>query len=82
LRIAKVCSADGPGQRLFGMRDRDQVDMIAHQAVPVDVQAVFVGLLFQQVKINASVVVHEEHILAVVPSLGDMMSTTDRDCTG
>jgi len=82
LRIAKVRSADGPGQRILLVRDSDDMDMIAHQAIADQFQRVFVRLFFQQLQINPAIIIHEEHILAVVPALGDMMGESNCYCSG
>jgi len=82
LRIAKVRSADGPGKRILLVRDRDDMDMIAHQAIADQLQRVFVRLLFQQLKIHPAIIIHEEHILAVVPALRDMMGESNGYCSG
>jgi hypothetical protein len=82
LRITKVRPADGLGQSVLCVRDRDQVNVIAHQAITHHFQALFVHLLFQQLQINAAVVIHKEHILAVVAALRDMMGEPDRYGSG
>ena len=82
LRIAKVRSANSPGQRILLVRDSDDMDMIAHQAIADQFQRVLVRLLFQQLQIHPSIIIHEEHILAVVPALRDMMGEPDCYCSG
>jgi len=82
LRVAKVCPADGFGQRVLLVRDRDDMDMIAHQAIAGQLQRVLVRLLFQQLQIHPAIIVDEEHILAVVPTLRDMMGESNGYCPG
>jgi len=82
LAVAKVCPANGFGQRIFGVGDRDEMNVIAHQAVAAQFQAVFVGLLFEQRQIDPPIVIDEEHLLAVIPPLSDMVSETHANGSG
>jgi hypothetical protein len=78
LRVAKVSSAYGGRQRTFGVGYRNNVDMIAHQTITDDIQAVSVCVLFQKLQIHPAVVIHKEHVLAVIAPLSDMVSRPDR----
>ena len=82
LRMAKVRSADGFGRRILLVRDRDYMDMIAHQAIAGQLRRVFVRLLFQQLQIHPAIIIHKEHIPAVVPALRDMMGESNGYCFG
>jgi len=82
LCVAKVRSANCFGQRILLMRDCDDMDMIAHQAITGKLQRVLVGLLFQQLQIQPAIIIHKEHILAVIPALGDMMGVSNCYCSG
>ena len=73
LRVAKVGRADGPGQRPLLVGNRDQMDMVGHQAVSEDLQAILLGLLLQKPQVHPPVLVHEEHGLAVISVLRDVM---------
>ena len=64
---------DSLGEGVLVPGNRDQMDVIGHQAIAEYFQAVFVGLLLQQQQIDAPVGIDKEHILAVVPPLGHMM---------
>ena len=82
LSIAKVRFADSLCQRILCVRDRYDVNMIAHQAIADQFQSVLVRLLFQQFQIYLSIIVNKEHVLAVVAALRDMMCKSDRYCSG
>lgn len=73
LRIKKMGSADGLGQRLRIGRSGNEVDVIGHQAPAEDLKAVFFGLLFEDRQVHPPVVIDEEDILAVVTPLGNMV---------
>ncbi len=47
LSVAKVCSADGLCQGILRMRDSDNVNVIAHQAIADQLQSILVRLFFQ-----------------------------------
>ena len=82
LRIAKVCSADGFCQRILLVWDRDDMDMIAHQAVANKLQRVLVRMSFQKLQIHPSIIIDEENILTVVTALRDMMGESNCCCSG
>ena len=82
LRVAKVRPADGLCQRILLVRDSDDMDMIAHQAIAGQLQRVFVRLLFQKLQIHPAIIIHEEQIPAVVPALRDMMGESNCCCSG
>jgi hypothetical protein len=58
------------------------MNVIAHQAIAHHFQVILVGLFFQQFQVHPPVIIHEEHILAVVPTLRDMMGESDGDGSG
>jgi hypothetical protein len=82
LRVAKVGPADGLGQRLLLVGNRHQMNVVGHQAVGEDLQAVLLGLLLQKLQVHPPVVIHKEHVLAVVPALCDMMRAPNGDGSG
>ena len=82
LRITKVRPADGLGERVFLMRRGEDMDMITHQAIAEQFEPVLVRLLFEELQIHPPIIIDEEDILAVVASLGDMMGTSGRNCSG
>jgi len=73
LGIAKVSPPDCFGQGLLFVRNGHQMDVVAHEAVRQDLQAVLACLLLEQFQVHPPILVHEEHVLAVVPALRDMM---------
>ena len=82
LCIAKVRSTDSLCKRILRVGDRDDVNVIAHQTIAYQFESVLVRLVFQQSKIHPAVVTHEEHVMAVVAALRDMMCESDRYCSG
>jgi len=81
LGVAEVRSAYGLGQRILGPRGRDDVNVIAHETIADDVQAVFGGLVGEQLQIYTPIVIYKEHVLTIVSPLGDMMSTPGHNCS-
>ena len=51
-------------------------------AIAGQLQRVFVRLLFQKLQIHPAIIIHEEHILAVVAALRDMMGESNCYCSG
>ncbi len=80
LGVAEVRSAYGVGQGIFGLRGRDDVDVVGHETIAGDVQAVFGGLLGEQLQIYIPIIIDKEYILTIISSLGDMMSTPAHNC--
>jgi hypothetical protein len=56
--------------------------VVGHQAVGEDLQVVLPGLLLEKFQVHPAVVIHEEHVLAVIPTLRDMMGTPNGDGSG
>lgn len=81
LRVSEVRSAYGFGQRILGLRCRDDVNVIAHEAIADDVQAVLPGLIAEQLQIYMPVIVNKKYILAIISPLRDMMSTPRHNCS-
>jgi hypothetical protein len=57
------------------------MDMVCHEAIGEELEAVFVGLVFEMVEIDAAVVVDEKDVLAIVASLGYVMGIARHDCS-
>ena len=81
LRVSKVRPADRPGQRCVTMWYRHKVNVIAHQTITDNLQAVPATLLFQKLQIHSPVFIYKEDILLVVTPLGNMMGKTNRNCS-
>jgi len=60
LRVSKVRSPHGLGQRVLGLRYPDNVNVIAHQTIADDVQAVFAGLIGEQLQIYKPIIIDKE----------------------
>ena len=81
LGVSVVRCADGPGEGIAVAGDCDYMDMVCHEAPGEEFEAVFVGLVFEVVEIDAAVVVDEKDVLAIVASLGYVMGITCHDCS-
>ena len=82
LRVAKMRSADGFCKRILGVRDRDDMDVIAHQTIADKFKGVLVRLLFQKLQVYPAVIVHEEYGVAIIAALRYMMRKSYRYCSG
>ena len=45
LGIAKICSADCFGERIFRLRNSDKVDMVCHEAISENIEAVAAAII-------------------------------------
>ena len=82
LCVAEVSPAQRPGKRLFGFGRRDQMDMVGHQTITLDRQPVLLGLLKQQPEVRITIISNEEHVLAIVSPLRDVMRAIRYDDPG
>jgi len=73
LRVAEMRSADGLGQRGFVLRCADDMDVVGHQAVGVNGESEGLTLLAKDFEVGSPIVGHEEHVLAVVAALGNVV---------
>jgi hypothetical protein len=55
------------------------VNVIVHQAIPQNLGAVSRALFGENVKVGSAVVVDEENVLPIVPSLRQMMRKAGHD---
>ena len=81
LGVSVVRCADGLGEGVVVVGDCDYMDMVCHEAVGEVLEAVFVGLVFEMVEIDAAVVVDEKDVPAIVASLGYVMGIACHDCS-
>ncbi len=72
-------SPHGLGKRIIGPRYPGNVNVIAHQTIADDVQAVFAGLIGEQLQIYKPIIIDEENVLTIISSLGDMSKTPGGD---
>lgn len=82
LRIAHVQRLEHLLQAIFGFRHRDQVDVVAHQAVGEHLDLVFLGVVLQPAQIGLAIVVCKEHLLAPIAPLGDVVGDAGTDGAG
>ena len=80
LRVAKLRPAYCRRKRVFGPRYRHNMNVIAHQTITHDTQPLLVSLLFEQLQIHMAIVIDKEHVLPIITTLGDMMSTPGHNC--
>jgi hypothetical protein len=71
--IAPVRLAERPPQRLLAVGDEDEMDVVRHQAIGPDGDALLAALARQEIAIKFIVLIAEEHALAPVAALRDMM---------
>jgi len=82
LRVKEIRPSDCFGQGFFRPRHNDQVNVIGHQTIAEDPQAVPGGLPRQDREIGLVIIINEERVLAIVPPLGDMMRNVGQDDSG
>ena len=82
LGVEKVGSAYGFGECGGVARDRDDVDVIDHQAISQHVQAEPLRLLFEPVEIYLAVIVNEENVLLVIAALSDVVRHVFKNYSG
>ena len=71
--------AHRPAQRPFRLRDRDQVDVIGHQAVRPNLHALFAAPVGHQFAVSRVVPMVEERPLSAVPALGYVVGQPRND---
>jgi hypothetical protein len=65
--------AERPAQRLRAIGDEDEMDVVRHQAIGPDGDALLAALARQEVAIEFVVLVGEKHPLAPIAALRHMM---------
>ena len=78
LRVARVALAEGAGKRIGPLGDRHQMNVIRHQAVAKQRNAVALRAFAESFEIETPVVVEQEDVLAIVAPLRDVMRHTRR----
>ncbi len=79
LRVARVALAEGAGKRIGPLGDRNQMNVIRHQAVAKQRDAVALRAFAESFEIETPVVVEQEDILAIVARLCNNFSV---ECSG
>ena len=74
----RACAPSEPNptglrQGLLHLGHRDDMDVVGHEAIAVNTEAVAQRMLPQKTEIDPPVVVHKENVLLVIPTLGDMV---------
>jgi hypothetical protein len=70
------------GQRVLPLGRGNEVNVIGHQTIGVQDQAELLGVSEQQLQVDLTVIVNEEHILTIVAPLRDMMRAPRNDGSG
>ena len=81
-RITPMGFANGPPQRLFRCRHGDQVDVIRHQAVAPNLDALFAAPVGHQFHIGGIVFLVEKRPLSTVAALGHVVRHARNDYPG
>ncbi len=79
LRIDEMGAPDGQVERILPCRGGDKVDVVGHETVSQDVHLMFAALLAQEVEVGNAIGIYKKHVLAVVPTLGDMVGQSGYD---
>ncbi len=82
LSVARVALSKGESKRIGPLGNRDQMDVIRHQTIAEQRDAVAPRTFARSFEIEAPVVVEQEDILAVVAPLGDVMRHARRHHPG
>jgi hypothetical protein len=77
--ILGVNAAEGAGEGVLLLGDGDEVDVIRHEAVAEDGDAVVTGVVFEELEVEAVVFGAEVCGLAVVTALGDVVGDAWED---
>lgn len=80
--VAAMGSAERNSKRIRLIRDRDQMNMIRHQAISEDAEVRLAGRGAEPIEIDLAIGVSEEDRLAVGSALGNVMGKTDGDGSG
>ena len=78
-RVLAVQALEGAGERVVAVRDGDQVDVVGHQAVAQDRQAVVPGVIGQEIEVELVVLGPEKGLLAIVAALCDVVRQSGDD---
>ena len=82
LGVEKVGSAYGFGECGGVARDRDDVNVIDHQAIGQHVQTEPLGLLFEFVEVYLAVIVNKENVLLIIATLSDVVRHVFKNYSG
>src|SRR5712691_11449449 len=80
--VAPMRLAERPPQRFYAIGDENEVDVLGHQAIGPDRDAVLAALARHEIAIELVVAVAKEHPLAPVAALRHMMGQAGDDEAG
>src|SRR4051794_7568137 len=79
LRVEPVRASERLGQAVFRRRNKQVMNVIGHQAIRKNRDAMPKALAGEDSEIGSAVVIDEENILPIVASLGDVMNQAGDD---
>ena len=79
LGMAHVKGFESAFEAIFPRRHRNQMDVIVHQAISKDINPVLAAIGRQPGQVATAIIVTEEHRLAAVAALGDVMGNTGKN---
>lgn len=82
LGILHVDEVEGLGQGFRGLRHDNGMDMIRHQAIGPDIEAVFPGIPAEPLPVLGVIIFFDENDTPVIPPLGDMVGITNGNSPG
>ena len=71
--------ADGPPQAVLRLRDRNQVNMIGHEAVGPNLDPAFPAPVGHQFQISRIIFIAKERLLPTISALGYVIRQTRND---
>ena len=82
LRVGKMRAAQGLCERILFLRRGDEMDVVGHEAISVNEEAVLRRGALEQAEVYAAIIVDEEHVLMIVAALRDVVRATGNDDSG
>lgn len=79
LGVTHVCASQRAGEGVGLVRDSHNVDMVWHEAIRKDIEAVFAAVLAKKSEVNLPVGVVQKDIQLPVAALCDVMRVTRGD---
>lgn len=79
LGVAHMQRFEGPLQAVIAVGHQDQVNVIGHQTISQDLHCMRVAVGLQPIQVRPAILVGEEHILAAIAALRDVVRETGKD---
>jgi len=82
-RILAMNALQQAGQTLLSLRDQNQMDVIGHEAIGLDRNAIVAGEFPEQIEVEQAIFLTIKDFLAIIAPLRDVMrDTRDDDAVG